>query len=102
MAEIERGPSQHPESPHVRLTILRTAACHFPLAISRDPRDQSSARRMRRRGQTQMNTAETTATDKAAAVAAQGANVASEKAPASKAASQKKGARKAKKAATAD
>jgi len=46
-----------------------------------------------------MTTAETTATDKAAAVVAQGAHVAPEKAPASKAASQKNGAPKAKKAA---
>jgi hypothetical protein len=46
-----------------------------------------------------MTTAETTATDKAAAVAAQGAHVASEKAPAKKAASQKKGAPKGKKTA---
>jgi hypothetical protein len=38
-----------------------------------------------------MTTPETTATDKAAAVAAQGAHVAPEKAPASKAASPKKG-----------
>jgi hypothetical protein len=46
-----------------------------------------------------MTTAENAATDKAAAVAAQGAHVAPEKAPAKKAASQKKGAPKAKKTA---
>jgi hypothetical protein len=46
-----------------------------------------------------MTTPETTATDKAAAVAAQGAHVAPDKAPAKKAASQKKGAPKAKKSA---
>jgi hypothetical protein len=46
-----------------------------------------------------MTTAETNTTDKAAAVAAQGAHVAPEKAPAKKAASQKKGAPKAKKTA---
>jgi hypothetical protein len=46
-----------------------------------------------------MTTAETNATDKAAAVAAQGAHVAPEKALAKKAASQKKGAPKAKKTA---
>jgi hypothetical protein len=46
-----------------------------------------------------MTTPETTATDKAAAVAAQGAHVAPEKAPAKKAASQKNGAPKAKKTA---
>jgi hypothetical protein len=44
-----------------------------------------------------MTTAETNATDKTAAVAAQGAHVAPEKAPAKKAPSQKKGAPKAKK-----
>jgi hypothetical protein len=48
-----------------------------------------------------MTTAETDATDKAAAVAAQGAHVAPEKAPAKKGASQKKGAAKAKKTADA-
>jgi hypothetical protein len=47
-----------------------------------------------------MTTAETNATQRAAAVAAQGAHVAPEKAPASKAASQKKGAPKAKKTAS--
>jgi hypothetical protein len=46
-----------------------------------------------------MTTAETNATDKAAAVAAQGAHVAPDKALAKKAASQKKGAPKAKKTA---
>ena len=46
-----------------------------------------------------MTTAETNATDRDAAVAAQGAHVAPEKAPAKKAASRKKGAPKAKKAA---
>jgi hypothetical protein len=46
-----------------------------------------------------MTTAETTATDKAAALAAQGAHVAPEKPPAKKGASQKKGAPKAKKTA---
>ena len=46
-----------------------------------------------------MTTAETNTTDKAAAVAAQGAHVAAEKAPAKKAASQKKGVPKAKKTA---
>jgi hypothetical protein len=46
-----------------------------------------------------MTTPETNATDKAAAVAAQGAHVAPEKAPTKKAASQKKGAPKAKKTA---
>jgi hypothetical protein len=46
-----------------------------------------------------MTTAETNTTDKAAAVAAQGAHVAPEKAPAKKAASQKKGAPKSKKTA---
>jgi hypothetical protein len=46
-----------------------------------------------------MTTAENTATDKAAAVAAQGAHVAPERAPAKKGASQKKGAPKAKKTA---
>ena len=46
-----------------------------------------------------MTTAETNTTDKAAAVAAQGAHVAAEKAPAKKAASQKTGAPKAKKIA---
>jgi hypothetical protein len=44
-----------------------------------------------------MTTAETNATDKAAAVTAQGAHVAPEKAPAKKAASRTKGAPKAKK-----
>jgi Protein of unknown function (DUF3489) len=48
-----------------------------------------------------MTTAETNATDKAAAVAAQGAHVASEKAPSKKGTSQKKGAPKAKKGAKA-
>jgi Protein of unknown function (DUF3489) len=43
-----------------------------------------------------MTTEDTTATDKAAAVAAQGAHVAPDKAPVTKAASQKKGAPKAK------
>ena len=46
-----------------------------------------------------MTTAETTATDKAAAVAAQGAHVAPEKAPSKKATSPKNGAPKAKKTA---
>jgi hypothetical protein len=46
-----------------------------------------------------MTTAETTASDKAATVAAQGAHVAPEKVPAKRGASQKKGAPKAKKAA---
>ena len=46
-----------------------------------------------------MTTTETTATDKSATVAAQGAHVAPDKAPAKKAASQKKGAPKAKNAA---
>jgi hypothetical protein len=46
-----------------------------------------------------MTTAETNATDKAAAVAAQGAHVAPERAPAKKAASQKKGTPLAKKTA---
>jgi hypothetical protein len=46
-----------------------------------------------------MTTPETNATDKAATVAAQGAHVAPEKAPARKAATPKKGAPKAKKAA---
>ena len=46
-----------------------------------------------------MTTAETNATDRAAAVAPQGAHVAPEKAPAKKAASQKKGAPKVKKTA---
>jgi hypothetical protein len=46
-----------------------------------------------------MTTAETNTTDKAAAVAVQGAHVAPEKAPASKAASKKKGAPKGKTAA---
>jgi hypothetical protein len=46
-----------------------------------------------------MTTAETNTTDKAAAVAAQGSHVAPEKTPARKAASQKKGAPKAKKTA---
>jgi hypothetical protein len=46
-----------------------------------------------------MTTAETNSTDKTAAVAAHGAHVAPEKAPAKKAASQKKGAPKAKKTA---
>ena len=46
-----------------------------------------------------MTTAETNATDKAAAVAAQDANVAPERAPAKKAVSQKKGAPTAKKTA---
>ena len=48
-----------------------------------------------------MSTAETNVTDKAATVAAQGAHVAPEKAPAKKAASQKRGAPKAKKTAKA-
>ena len=48
---------------------------------------------------TYLTTAETTATDKAAAVAAQGAHVAPEKALAKKAASHKNGAPKAKKTA---
>jgi hypothetical protein len=48
---------------------------------------------------TQMTTAETNTTDKAATVAPQGAHVAPEKAPAKKGASQKKGAPKAKKTA---
>jgi hypothetical protein len=47
-----------------------------------------------------MTTQETTATDKAAAVAAQGAHVAPEKDPVTKAASQKKGAPNSKKTAT--
>jgi hypothetical protein len=46
-----------------------------------------------------MTTAETNATDKTAAIAAQGAHVAPEKAPAKKAASQKNAAPKAKKTA---
>jgi hypothetical protein len=46
-----------------------------------------------------MTTAETNTTDKAAALAAQGAHVAPDKAPATKAASQNKGAPKAKKTA---
>jgi len=46
-----------------------------------------------------MTTAEANRTDKAAAVAAQGAHVAPEKVPAKKAATQKKGAPKGKKAA---
>jgi hypothetical protein len=46
-----------------------------------------------------MTTAETNTTDKTAAVATQGAHVAPEKAPATKAASRKKGAPKAKKTA---
>jgi hypothetical protein len=46
-----------------------------------------------------MTTVETNATDKAATVAAQGAHVASEKTPAKKAASQKKGTPEAKKTA---
>jgi Protein of unknown function (DUF3489) len=48
---------------------------------------------------TYMTTAETNATDKAAAVAAQGAHVASEKNPSKKAATQKKGAPNGKKTA---
>ena len=46
-----------------------------------------------------MTTAETNTTDKAAAIAAQGAHVVPEKAPAKKAASKKKGAPRAKKTA---
>jgi hypothetical protein len=59
------------------------------------------ARNKRRKGysETTMTTAETNTTDKPAALAAQGAHVAPEKAPAKKAASQKNGAPKAKKTA---
>jgi Protein of unknown function (DUF3489) len=57
------------------------------------------ARNKRRKGYPHMTTAENNATDKAAAVAAQGAHVAPEKTPARKAASQKKGALEAKKGA---
>src|SRR6202044_2126148 len=73
---------------------------HFPLAFSPDQSDQSScAKQAQKRIPTHMTTAETTPPDKAAAVGAQGAHVAPEKAPATNAASQRKGAPKAKKAA---
>jgi hypothetical protein len=79
---------------------FRSGRLLFLLAFSLDQSDQSScARQAQKRIPTHMTTAETNLTDKTAAVAAQGAHVAPEKAPAKKAASQKKGAPKAKKTA---
>jgi Protein of unknown function (DUF3489) len=87
------------QSPRIRLPIFQPGFSHFPLAFSFEQSDESScAEPAQKRIPTQMTTAETNATDKAATVAAQGAHVAPEKAPASKAASQKTGAPKAKRA----
>jgi len=63
-------------------TISRGAAI-FPLAFSLNQSDESSsAKQAQKRIPTHMTTAETNTTDKAAAVAALGAHVAPEKAPA--------------------
>jgi hypothetical protein len=73
---------------------------HFPLAFSLDQSDESScAKQAQKRIPTHMTTEETSTTGKAAAVAAQGAHVAPERATSKKGASQKKGAPKAKKSA---
>jgi hypothetical protein len=69
--------------------LFRQAIVHFSVAFSIDQSDQSSCAKQRRKGYPHMTTAETTATDKAAAVAEQGAHVAPEKAPTKKTASQK-------------
>jgi hypothetical protein len=79
---------------------LDVAPIAFSLAFSVDQSDESScAKQAQKRIPKYLTTAETNITDKAAPVAAQGANVAPEKAPAKKAASQTKGAPKAKKTA---
>jgi hypothetical protein len=80
--------------------LFRQTIVHFSVAFSVDASDESScAEQAQKRIPTHMTTAETTTTDKAAAVGAQGAHVAAEKALAKKAASQKKGAPKGPKSA---
>jgi hypothetical protein len=88
------------ESPRFRLSdFFVQQSFTFPLLFPSTRVMNRHARNKRKKGYHRMTTVETAATDKAAAVAARGAHVAPEKAPAKKAASHKNGAPKAKKTA---